>query len=102
MARATIIHFSKFFAKHKYFETEAVVELKIWSIPVSKSFPEGIKYALFCVNKEFNEIVVGFDNHHPKGHHMHIGSEESEYSFESVDRLIKDFFDMMITQGYEL
>lgn len=31
------------------------------------------------------------DNHHPKGHHIHIDNDEVSYSFESEEKLVADF-----------
>jgi hypothetical protein len=31
------------------------------------------------------------DNHHPKGPHIHINDDESDYEYISDDKLIEDF-----------
>jgi len=31
------------------------------------------------------------DNHHPKGDHLHIGTEEIPYDFISPEKVIEDF-----------
>jgi len=36
--------------------------------------------------------IVGFDNHEHKKPHYHIKGKEYEYEFESVDKLIEDFY----------
>jgi Family of unknown function (DUF6516) len=35
--------------------------------------------------------VILYDNHHPKGHHRHIGKHEESYKFSTARRLIADF-----------
>lgn len=35
--------------------------------------------------------AVLYDNHHPKGHHKHIGGRQSAYQFSSVEDLLRDF-----------
>lgn len=52
----------------------AVVEIKIWDVPKSKDYPSGRKFSLFLVAE--GEVVVGFDNHKPKGPHLHLGNRE--------------------------
>ena len=32
-----------------------------------------------------------YDNHHPKGHHRHVGRLEEAYGFVDVEHLIQDF-----------
>jgi hypothetical protein len=34
---------------------------------------------------------VLYDNHHPKGHHRHLGTVQNGYAFSTVDQLLKDF-----------
>ena len=65
-----------------------MIELKVWELPVSEKYPNGIKYSLFCVNVEDSRVVVGFDNHHPKGHHLHIDDEEQHYFYVDEEKLI--------------
>ena len=45
-------------------------------------------------------MIVGFDNHKPKGHHMHIGTKEELYAFKDVDSLIEDFWNKVIQEGF--
>lgn len=35
--------------------------------------------------------AVLYDNHHPKGHHRHLGGKEEAYGFVDVGRLVDDF-----------
>ena len=42
-----------------------VVELKVWRVPKSEGYPEGIKYSFFAVFGK--QVLVGYDNHKPKG-----------------------------------
>ena len=36
-------------------------------------------------------VLVGYDNHAPKGPHRHLGGVEEEYRFEGLDELRADF-----------
>ena len=102
MAPATMVYAQKFFVKHDYQDTEAVVEIKVWEVSDHKKYPDGLKYSLFCVNVESNEIIVGFDNHHPKGPHIHVDQVEQHYFFESIEKLIEDFYSLLKARGYTL
>ncbi len=78
----------------------AVAEAKVWKVPVTKDFPEGTKYSLFLVWKETGEIVIGFDNHKPKGHHFHQGSSQESYAFTNVDELVDEFWSLVKREGF--
>jgi hypothetical protein len=66
-----------------------ILELSIYQI-VSERYPDGIKYGLIFVDTETGKRVL-MDNHHPKGHHVHIDLDEFSYHFESVAKLVEDF-----------
>jgi hypothetical protein len=102
MVQATIIYYSKIYVKHDHLDTEVVIELKVWELPVSEKYPNGIKYSLFCVNVEDSRVVVGFDNHHPKGHHLHIDDEEQHYFYVDEEKLIEDFYSLVKARGYSI
>jgi hypothetical protein len=102
MATATLIHAAKILIKHDTLDREAILELKVWELPVSSKFPDGIKYSLFCVETESREVIVGIDNHHPKGHHIHFGDVEEIYFFEGVEKLIDDFYSFVKVRGYSV
>ncbi|MGH8363058.1 MAG: toxin-antitoxin system TumE family protein [Gammaproteobacteria bacterium] len=66
-------------------------EAKIWKVPATRRYPEGIRYRLALVRYGEKLPAVLYDNHHPKGHHRHFGPIEEPYDFRDVDRLIDDF-----------
>lgn len=41
--------------------------------------------------RKIKEPAVLYDNHHPKGHHKHIGGRQAAYEFSTVGNLLKDF-----------
>jgi hypothetical protein len=51
--------------------------------------PDAVKYSLYWVKE--GEVLVGYDNHYPKGHHRHYGQREEDYEFKDIETLIKDF-----------
>lgn len=99
---ATQIYHSKITLVHIETEQAAIAELKVWRVPIDDNFPEGIKYSLFLVSLENKQVIVGFDNHKPKGHHFHHHVSENSYEFESVDKLIDDFWALSEKEGYKI
>ncbi len=93
---------SKVHLIHKNTDRVAIAELKVWQVPKNRNFPEGIKYSLFLVDQKTGEVVIGFDNHKPKGHHMHVGEQEQLYSFRNSEQLIDDFWSAAEERGYLL
>jgi hypothetical protein len=77
----------------------AVAELKIWKISKSKDYPAGIKYSL-CVVCD-GTVIIGFDNHKPKGPHLHLGENELPYDFRNEIKLMADFWDLARKAGFE-
>lgn len=77
----------------------AIVEIKIWSIPKSKHYPIGQKFSLFLISR--GKIVVGIDNHKPKGPHLHLGNKELTFEYSTVDKLLADFWDLTRKAGYK-
>ena len=77
-----------------------ICELKAWQVPVSKKYPLGIKYSLFCVDFQSKEVIIGFDNHYPKGPHKHRHQTEDDYEYLSLEKLVDDFWNELKTRGY--
>jgi hypothetical protein len=46
-------------------DAAGVVELKVWDLPRSERYPGGRKFSLYLVFQ--GQVVVGIDNHQPKG-----------------------------------
>jgi len=67
-----------------------ILELKIHEVAVSTQYPDGLKYRLICKNLASGKLVL-MDNHHPKGHHVHLDDSESIYLFRGLDALMDDF-----------
>ena len=44
MVQATIIYYSKIYVKHDHLDTEVVIELKVWELPVSENIQRDIIY----------------------------------------------------------
>ena len=66
-----------------------IVEMKIWSVPVTEHTPYGVKYSLVYIVDGVR--VVGYDNERGKGDHKHIDGNQEPYTFVDVDVLVDDF-----------
>ena len=77
----------------------AIAELKIWRVPKSKEYPRGVKFSLFLVSN--GQVLVGIDNHRPKGPHLHLGGQELPYLFQNEQDLVSDFWDLARKAGFE-
>ena len=97
---ATLLLHEKKLVYHNNKKELAIVEIKVWKIPKDKNYEEGIKYSLYLIHK--GKVVVGFDNHKPKGHHLHIDGEEKKYTFKSNKKLLVDFWQLVKNKGYKL
>jgi len=67
-----------------------LLELDILEVGDPVRYPDGIKYALFCMDSRSGKRVL-LDNHHPKGPHLHVDNAETPYAFKNVSALITDF-----------
>lgn len=67
-----------------------IIELKIHQVGRSTKYPDGVKYGLICKDLKSGKKVL-MDNHHPKGHHIHLDEQQQQYDFRDSDRLIDDF-----------
>lgn len=83
---------AKLLIREKLTISGLVREIVIWEVPASAHYPEGIKYRLVLSEPGTGWILVLFDNHSPKGHHLHLREVEKPYQFSSLNRLISDFF----------
>jgi hypothetical protein len=79
----------RFYTKNKL-QNRYVLELSILEVGKSQKYPDGIKYGLICKDLLTGDFVL-MDNHHPKGHHLHINNEESLYEYIDDEKLISDF-----------
>lgn len=85
--KAALLHKSKL-----VLNSSRVREFVIWKVPISKNYPEGIKYRLALIDPIWKKVILLFDNHAPKGHHYHLkNGKELHYTFISTAKLIEDY-----------
>jgi hypothetical protein len=70
-----------------------VREVTIWRVPKSIRYPEGLKYRLVLVERVSGKLLLLYDNHWPKGHHLHRRGKEEPYRFTSLETLMREFKD---------
>lgn len=97
-----LLYKSKLTLIHATSKMAGICEIKIWKIYDSKFYPGGIKYSLFCVESSTGKIIIGFDNHFPKGPHVHIGENEEIYNYINEDILVEDFWSEVKKRGFIL
>jgi hypothetical protein len=68
-----------------------VSERKIWKLARSERNPAGFKYRLALVDPKSHLVVLLYDNHWPKGPHVHWDDQERPYAFVSLEKLLLDF-----------
>jgi len=76
----------------------AVFEMVVFQIPTTKDYPHGVKYRAWL--SELGVTVFGFDNHRPKGPHLHIGNKEVGYVFRGLNALRKDIEAQIKKEGF--
>ena len=96
--KASEIFRQKMVLKHEDEVRLAIFEVAIFSIPSSRDYPEGFKYRAWL--SEGGVTVFGFDNHKPKGPHLHIGPKEVGYVFRGIEELRADVIAMIKKAGF--
>jgi hypothetical protein len=66
-------------------------EIVLWKVERNARHPEGVRYRLAFIRSGEEVPAILYDNHHPKGHHRHIGEREEPYAFVTARQLIADF-----------
>ena len=64
--------------------------MSLYEVNEKKRYPHGVKYGLICMDSKTGDQVL-MDNHHPKGHHIHLNKKEISYEFTTPEKLIEDF-----------
>ena len=96
--KAVEIFRQKLVLNHEDSNRFAIYEIVIWKVPTNKDYPSGIKYRAWV--SENGETLFGFDNHKPKGPHLHIGKTEIGYVFRGMDALRADIGAMIKKEGF--
>jgi hypothetical protein len=80
------------FSKREVYSDGSLTEIRIWQVRKQQAFPSGIKYAFYFIGPPpKREVVVGYDNHHGKGDHLHACGVESPVAAPSVSALLQKF-----------
>ena len=95
---AEIIFHQKVTLAHNDGKRRAIFEMIVYRIARSKDYPQGIKYRAWL--SENGETVFGFDNHKPKGPHLHIRKTEIGYHYRGVDELMVDIKALIEKEGF--
>jgi hypothetical protein len=66
-------------------------EIVIWQVDRSNLYPEAVRYRLAFIRAGEEKPALLYDNHHPKGHHRHVGRDEEPYAFTTARQIVDDF-----------
>jgi hypothetical protein len=80
----------------------SIISIVIWLLPEESTenrhrFKYGLNYSA-----PDGTTLVRYDNERGKGDHKHLGGNETAYQFETVRKLVEDFFDDVTTVGGQL
>jgi Family of unknown function (DUF6516) len=89
---------SKIFHRKLSFDGGLLSERIIWEVPPTIQYPFGFKYRLILVKPITNEVILLYDNHWPKGPHIHGLEGERPYDFKNTQKLLKDFIAESVTE----
>jgi len=95
---ASLVFQQKVTLEHGNGDRQAIFEMVVWRIPKSRDYPEGMKYRAWL--SEVGITIFGFDNHKPKGPHLHIRDMEVGYLFRGFDELMADIRVMIEKEGF--
>lgn len=96
--KATKILQQKAILKHRAGKRLAVFEIVVRDVGKSPSYPAGIKYRAWV--SENQKTLIGFDNHRPKGPHIHLGDQELPYVFKGIPQLRADIIRLIELEGF--
>jgi Family of unknown function (DUF6516) len=96
--KAVLIFRQKLILKHKNPNRLGIFEFVVWQLPENKDYPLGIKYRAWLSEK--GSTIFGFDNHKPKGPHLHIGEIEVGYVYRGLSALKKDIEAMIKKEDF--
>jgi hypothetical protein len=70
----------------------SLTEIRIWQVNRNPAFPTGVKYAFYFIGPPPERaVIIGYDNHHGKGHHRHAQGKETPVTAPSVSALLQRF-----------
>jgi hypothetical protein len=76
-----------------------IAEIKVWQVPHSAHYPEARKFSLFFTVD--GNVLVGIDNHKPKGPHLHYRGGERSLTVTDEGKLLAMFWDLVRQEGFE-
>lgn len=94
MAKALILRDQRFYSHSGNFEGH----IRIYKIPKSAKFPEGLKVSFSLVEIETGRLMVLLDNHAPFGYHLHTRLPEDKnfrvsINARTVQEALNTFYD---------
>ena len=80
------------FHKKEVYADGSMTEMRIWQVTKTPAFPTGVKYAFYFLGPPpEHAVILGYDNHHGKGHHRHAREHETAITAASVSAVLQQF-----------
>lgn len=76
MAPAKELLRRKEYIRHNTDGATALLVIDVWDVGDDTRYPQGFKFSFFLVLQQTKEVIIGYDNHYPKGLHKHVGEQE--------------------------
>ena len=96
--KAELLFHQKIVLRHHVQNELGIFEVIVWRVPKSRTYPDGVKYrAWLSMN---GATIFGFDNHKPKGPHLHIGEKEMDYVYRGLAQLRVDILALIDGAGF--
>ena len=68
-----------------------LIERKVWRVPKSSRYPDAVKYRLVLVAPKAHVVILLYDNHWPKGPHIHWNDSERAYEYRGLEIMLQEF-----------
>lgn len=77
-----------------------VLDIRVWSVPISREYPLGINYS---VNYRIGDIpIIRYDNDEGKGDHRHILGKEEPVEFRNYKEIIKEILKIRMERSKDV
>tara|TARA_B100000315_G_C14514241_1_gene558438 strand:+ start:727 stop:1035 length:309 start_codon:yes stop_codon:yes gene_type:complete len=91
MSKQIILRRREYTLKNNFIESVA------WKVPVSKMYPEGVKYTFTFIEK--NKRIIAIDNYNYESHHIHYYKSKIPFTFRGLIQTEKLF--LKLVEDYE-
>ncbi len=102
MAPAVCLYYLKRRIKSLRSGQEALLILEVLRVNRSADYPDGLKISYFLVSILDGKVILGLDNHRPKGLHRHFEGKEETLVWVEAYQHLEDFLKEIERMGFKL